>query len=91
MRSDTKQLADMLDDFMTDNLGMIRLMPEDYVEYAIAYGDIQIRRGDFSGVAIAVDFGRKHASTKAERDAIAAMSKRGWAAAGRKDNSSGES
>lgn len=80
MKSDTKQLADMLDDFMTDNLGMIRLRSEDYVEYAIAYGDIQIRRGDFSGVAIAVDFGRKHARTAAEREAVEAMNRRGWAA-----------
>lgn len=91
MKSDNQQLADMLDDFMTDNLGMIQLEPSEFVEYAIAYGDIQARRRDFSGVAVAVDFGRKHASTKAERDAIAAMSKRGWAAAGRTDNSSGES
>lgn len=81
--TDTQNLADLVDDFMTDRLGMIRLAPTDLVEYALTYGDIQVKRGDFSGVAVAVKFGRKHATTPAERDAIEALDNRGWQAVAR--------
>jgi hypothetical protein len=81
--TDTQKLANLVDDFMTDRLGMIRLAHTDLVEYALTYGDIQIKRGDFSGVAVAVEFGRKHATAQAERDAIEALNTRGWQAAAR--------
>ena len=81
--TDTQKLANLVDDFMTDRLGMIRLAHTDLVEYALTYGDIQVKRGDFSGVAVAVEFGRKHATTQAERDAIEALNTRGWQAAAR--------